>query len=238
MRDYSPTLGRFTANDPLGFAAGDVNLYRYVGNGPTGRRDPSGLNPAILLVPAAEGVLTVGGLSATELSIILGSIGLGVGNAYTGNRRPAPDVITPDIAKPRLGDWTPPVDFRIGRPAPITPSIQPRLDDLTSVRNDRGNQLDTLARLLGRRSPSACPTRADDFILRIDPDTVRQAAGGSLGAHSEASTVKEGRAQLDELNKNPDNTVEGAARRAEIEIEIRKALDNLRKRGIPDKLLE
>ena len=27
----------------MGFAAGDANLYRYVGNGPTGATDPSGL---------------------------------------------------------------------------------------------------------------------------------------------------------------------------------------------------
>jgi hypothetical protein len=31
--------------DPLSFRAGDANLYRYVGNGPTLRIDPSGLTP-------------------------------------------------------------------------------------------------------------------------------------------------------------------------------------------------
>jgi len=43
FRDYSPTLGCWTSRDPLSYAAGDVNLYRSVGNGPTGRLDPSGL---------------------------------------------------------------------------------------------------------------------------------------------------------------------------------------------------
>lgn len=43
MREYSPTLGRFIQVDPIRFAAGDVNLYRYVGNRVTGRTDPSGL---------------------------------------------------------------------------------------------------------------------------------------------------------------------------------------------------
>ena len=42
-RVYSPTLGRWLTNDPLGFAAGDVNFYRYVGNGPGNGLDPSGL---------------------------------------------------------------------------------------------------------------------------------------------------------------------------------------------------
>ena len=42
-RYYDPGVGRFTSEDPLGFAAGDVNLNRYVGNGPTNATDPSGL---------------------------------------------------------------------------------------------------------------------------------------------------------------------------------------------------
>jgi RHS repeat-associated protein len=33
---------RFLSEDPKGFSAGDANLARYVGNSPTGRRDPSG----------------------------------------------------------------------------------------------------------------------------------------------------------------------------------------------------
>ena len=41
-RVYSPTLGRWLTNDPLGFAAGDVNTFRYVGNGPGNRVDSTG----------------------------------------------------------------------------------------------------------------------------------------------------------------------------------------------------
>src|SRR5439155_9323114 len=54
-RDYSPTLGRSMQVEPLGFAAGDVNLYRYVGNQPTNRLDPSGL--LVQTVPVAVGYL-------------------------------------------------------------------------------------------------------------------------------------------------------------------------------------
>ena len=43
-RFYDPTIGRFMGQDPKSFAAGDYNLYRYVGNGPTDRVDPSGLD--------------------------------------------------------------------------------------------------------------------------------------------------------------------------------------------------
>ena len=42
-REYSVDIGRFVTEDPLGFGAGDVNLFRYVGNSPTFRTDPSGL---------------------------------------------------------------------------------------------------------------------------------------------------------------------------------------------------
>jgi RHS repeat-associated protein len=41
-RYYDPLTGRFMVRDPLGFAAGDVNLYRYVGNNPTRFKDPFG----------------------------------------------------------------------------------------------------------------------------------------------------------------------------------------------------
>ena len=42
-RWYDPRLGRFLTRDPLGFAAGDPNLYRYVHNDPFDAIDPTGL---------------------------------------------------------------------------------------------------------------------------------------------------------------------------------------------------
>jgi RHS repeat-associated protein len=42
-RWYDPRAGRFLSEDPIGFAAGDVNLNRYVGNGATLWVDPSGM---------------------------------------------------------------------------------------------------------------------------------------------------------------------------------------------------
>ncbi len=43
-RLYDSHLGRFISEDPIGFDAGDVNLYRYVGNNPIRFTDPSGLD--------------------------------------------------------------------------------------------------------------------------------------------------------------------------------------------------
>jgi RHS repeat-associated protein len=42
-RWYDSATGRWLSEDPIGFAAGDANLSRYVGNGPTNYTDPRGL---------------------------------------------------------------------------------------------------------------------------------------------------------------------------------------------------
>jgi RHS repeat-associated protein len=62
-RDYSPTLGRWTSLDPLGYEAGDVNLFRYVFNAPTVFTDPSGqIIPLLIIGGAALALAGVGGL--------------------------------------------------------------------------------------------------------------------------------------------------------------------------------
>ncbi|MBY0545918.1 MAG: hypothetical protein K2W95_01375 [Candidatus Obscuribacterales bacterium] len=43
LRQYAPGIGRFLQPDPLGFAAGDMNLYTYVNNDPANLADPLGL---------------------------------------------------------------------------------------------------------------------------------------------------------------------------------------------------
>ena len=42
-RVYDPDVGRFVQSDPIGFAAGDLNLYAYTWNDPSNWSDPSGL---------------------------------------------------------------------------------------------------------------------------------------------------------------------------------------------------
>lgn len=41
-RWYDAAVGRFVTQDPIGFAGGDANLYRYVGNSPTNFTIPRG----------------------------------------------------------------------------------------------------------------------------------------------------------------------------------------------------
>jgi len=51
-RWYAPDTARWLSEDPIRFAAGDVNLYRYVGNDATGATDPSGE----ALMPSPAGI--------------------------------------------------------------------------------------------------------------------------------------------------------------------------------------
>jgi RHS repeat-associated protein len=50
-RYYDPKTGRWFAQDPLGFAASDSNLYRYVHNAPMTNIDPSGLQEPTIEKP-------------------------------------------------------------------------------------------------------------------------------------------------------------------------------------------
>jgi RHS repeat-associated protein len=53
-RWYDPKLGRFVCEDPIGFAAGDANPFRYVGNSWPNGTDPTGLDADRNGVPSPE----------------------------------------------------------------------------------------------------------------------------------------------------------------------------------------
>ena len=55
-RYYSPQLGRFISEDPIGFSGGQVNLYAYVDGRPLSMTDPTGLfGMGLSLGASAEG---------------------------------------------------------------------------------------------------------------------------------------------------------------------------------------
>ena len=69
-RYYSPTFQRFIAQDPIGFASGDANLYGYVGNDPINNRDPRGRLAIGIVVGAA-----IGGFEAYKSAQLQGLCG-------------------------------------------------------------------------------------------------------------------------------------------------------------------
>jgi RHS repeat-associated protein len=57
-RWYDPKLGRFVSEDPIGFAAGDANLSRYVGNSWPNGTDPTGMFPPESVMDRRLGIPT------------------------------------------------------------------------------------------------------------------------------------------------------------------------------------
>ena len=74
-RDYNPATGRWTAKDPIGFAGGDPNLYRSVGNDPVNFIDPTGNGAVGFVVRRVGKGLVSGGLA----QLLMGGFGAGMG---------------------------------------------------------------------------------------------------------------------------------------------------------------
>ena len=62
-RHYDPGVGRFLQADPLGFAAGDLNLYAYTWNDPANWTDPNGLTASNEHTTTTAGATGLGGTS-------------------------------------------------------------------------------------------------------------------------------------------------------------------------------
>jgi RHS repeat-associated protein len=80
-RFYDPVLGRFTQEDPLGMAGGDVNLYRYAGNNPLQFNDPTGQNAALEYVTLAVALVRPANLC--NLGVCVAGILNGVAKSIT-----------------------------------------------------------------------------------------------------------------------------------------------------------
>ncbi|MCA9498151.1 MAG: RHS repeat-associated core domain-containing protein, partial [Nitrospira sp.] len=80
-RYYDQNTGRFLSEDPIGFNAGDQNLYRYVFNNPVNFKDPFGGNPGIV-IQFIQGFITgaIGGLNPGGPITPAFQIGKAVGN--------------------------------------------------------------------------------------------------------------------------------------------------------------
>ncbi len=66
--------GSLAGGDPLGFAAGDTNLYRYVGNSPTNFTDPDGLQRSPLSQPTDPNAIDSDQFNAIVFPALKGQI--------------------------------------------------------------------------------------------------------------------------------------------------------------------
>jgi RHS repeat-associated protein len=106
-RYYDQNVGKFISEDPLGFAAGDPNIYRYVGNSPTNFIDPLGLesNSPSILNRVFGGLRAIGGVFQAA-----GGVSLAVaGTAGTAGIGSAPAIIGGGLIAARGAD-----DFQAG----------------------------------------------------------------------------------------------------------------------------
>jgi hypothetical protein len=74
--------------DPLGLSAGDLNFYRYTGNDPHNRTDPSGLTSALEYVHLiAENLQMIGDVTAIGICIcqLFGAAADGLDGVQTSN---------------------------------------------------------------------------------------------------------------------------------------------------------
>jgi RHS repeat-associated protein len=85
-RWYDPTVGRFTQEDPIGFAGG-INLYAYVGSNPLMFSDPYGLCPPELTGrPCGSPLASPLGTSVRHMTIRSDAHGDGAFDASRGTR--------------------------------------------------------------------------------------------------------------------------------------------------------
>jgi RHS repeat-associated protein len=88
-RDYDPQTGRWTAKDPMLFAAGEVNLYVYASGDPVNFTDPDGREPGVLDVYIAGFGAGVG--AAAIPVTVTATVGYGTVS-------PALGVVTADVS--------------------------------------------------------------------------------------------------------------------------------------------
>jgi RHS repeat-associated protein len=91
-RDYDPTIGRWTAKDPIDFAGGDINLYGYVLNNPVNFVDPLGRDTwgigFSFTFVIFQHSITLGGQYVFDdkgNSGVTGTVGYGVGGSFGFN---------------------------------------------------------------------------------------------------------------------------------------------------------
>jgi RHS repeat-associated protein len=91
-RYYSPDLKRFVAEDPIGFAGGQSNLYSYVGGNPISFSDPSGENAIVsrqgnkvsITIPIDFNTDNLSGMNNAQKQAYIDSVKNNIQNTWSG----------------------------------------------------------------------------------------------------------------------------------------------------------
>jgi RHS repeat-associated protein len=100
-RFYQPVLGRFLQSDPLGFGAGDANLFRYCGGDPVNWIDPSGLVDGDTTYKPLEPMLPSGWYATDPSGRIYKPDGSNFGPDQSGTT----DRVIAEIPAGNVGPW-------------------------------------------------------------------------------------------------------------------------------------
>jgi RHS repeat-associated protein len=139
-RYYDQAIGRFMRQDPMGFGARDANLYRYVGNEPSDKTDPAGLqapdgtvypspqSPPVTYTYSRQYVPPASSSPASDPPLLGGPgpwfQGPYFGDPYPRIRGPEPRPLPPGTFNPFQPQpdprWSPVGPIRVGPGYPIT----------------------------------------------------------------------------------------------------------------------
>jgi RHS repeat-associated protein len=167
-RYYDARLQRFIGEDPLGFAAGDVNLHAYVANSPVNAIDPTGefglggcaIGAGMALVPHLPDLMAGRGkipLRDMTIGCVLGGVGI------PPLLRRLPRFMRPSGARP--GTYRPPNPLPRGPNGEFAPSSPYPHTQLGSRIGQRGQY--TVAREFG---PNGRPIRDIHFTNHGRPN--------------------------------------------------------------------
>ena len=136
-RWYEPGTGKFISEDPSGFKGGDANLFRYVGNDPLNRIDPSGLM-AKWAQPASRASVPAAGYAAGYAAIGPGGVSVsGVTPLQPSTTTTATAMPTYSLTSP--GSSAPQSVVAQSRPSLVS---QPYASLVTTVSDSRGRVYD------------------------------------------------------------------------------------------------
>ena len=184
-RFYDNSTARFTSQDPIRLAGGDLNSYRYVFNNPLTFNDPSGLGPRIELGDRSD-FHPDNGPTPTVIKVIVGGGAIAVGVVVTAPAW-APWVTGVLLTAP----FNPYVDFILGgllaiNPTPYSPT--------GSLAGERGYAWTLIANHLGFFDLTSWETAAQKILVPIfavisDPNQKLALAGVGARGYIEAAAL-------------------------------------------------